>query len=66
MSKIDDLKLEIERLPEKELSELRRWLSEKHWASWDEELAADSEAGRLDFLVQEVREEKVKGNLKDL
>ena len=66
MSKVDDLKAEIERLPGKELAELNRWLSEKDWERWDEEIAADSHAGRLDFLVREASEEKTKGTLKDL
>ena len=66
MSKVDELKAEIERLPDKELAELYRWLSEKDWQAWDAEIAADSEAGRLDFLMREAREGKAKGTLKDL
>ena len=31
MSKVDELKMEIERLPSEEFSELVRWLSEKDW-----------------------------------
>ena len=66
MSKIDALKAEIERLPNKEFAELFRWLSEKDWERWDREIEADSQAGRLDFLVREAREEKAQGSLKDL
>ncbi|OFV97388.1 MAG: hypothetical protein A3H28_02855 [Acidobacteria bacterium RIFCSPLOWO2_02_FULL_61_28] len=66
MSKIDELKAEIERLPSMEFAELFRWLSEKDWERWDQEIEADSQAGRLDFLVREAREEKAKGTLKDL
>ena len=66
MSKIDELKAEIERLPSMEFAELFRWLSEKDWERWDQEIEADSQAGRLDFLVRETREEKAKGTLKDL
>jgi hypothetical protein len=57
MSRIDELKADIERLPSQELAELFRWLSEKEWESWDREIEADSQAGRLDFLVREAREE---------
>jgi len=32
----------------------------------DKEIEADSQSGRLDFLVQEAREEKANGTLKDL
>ena len=31
MSKIDELKAEIERLPSEEFAEIFRWLSEKDW-----------------------------------
>ena len=66
MSKVEQLKNEIERLPEEEFTELCRWLSEKDWARWDNEIIADSEAGKLDFLVREALDEKAKGKLKDL
>ena len=35
MSKIDELKADIERLPSEQFAELFRWLSEKEWESWD-------------------------------
>jgi hypothetical protein len=35
MSKIDELKADIEKLPSEEVAELFRWLSEKEWESWD-------------------------------
>jgi hypothetical protein len=66
MSRIDELKAEIESLPNEEFAEIFRWLSEKEWERWDKEIDADSQAGRLDFLVREAREEKAKGKLKDL
>ena len=66
MSKVDELKTEIERLPSEEYSELLRWLSEKDWERWDKEIEADSEAGKLDFLVHEALDAKAKGTLKDL
>lgn len=66
MSKIDELKADIERLPSEELAELFRWLSEREWDSWDKEIEADSQAGRLDFLVREAHEEKAKGTLKEM
>ncbi len=66
MSKIDQLKADIETLPGEEFAELFRWLSEKDWEGWDNEIEADSQAGRLDFLVLEAREQKAKGTLKDL
>jgi len=66
MSKVDELKTAIEKLSREEFTELVRWLSEKDWERWDEEIEADSEAGKLDFLMREVLDEKAKGTLKDL
>jgi len=66
MSKIDQLKAEIERLPSEEFAEIFRWLSEKDWQRWDQEIEADSQSGKLDFLVREAAEEKAKDKLKDL
>ncbi len=66
MSKIEELKTEIERLPQEEFTELIRWLSEKDRERWDKEIEADSEAGKLDFLMREALEEKAKETLKDL
>jgi hypothetical protein len=66
MSKIDELKAEIESLPSEEFAEIFRWLSEKDWERWDKEIEADSQSGKLDFLVREAREGKAKGTLKDL
>jgi len=63
MSKIDELKAEIDRLPRDEFTELFRWLSEKDWARWDKEIEGDSQAGSLDFLEREAREEKAKSSL---
>ena len=66
MSKIEELKTDIERLSSEEAAELFRWLSEREWESWDKEMEADSQAGRLDFLVREARQEKDRGTLKEL
>jgi len=66
MSKVDELKNEIERLPKEDVTELYRWLSERDWAVWDNEIAADSESGKLDFLVREALDAKAKGKLREL
>jgi hypothetical protein len=66
MSKVEKLKMEIETLPKEEFTELVRWMSEKDWEMWDREIEADSQAGKLDFLVREARDAKAKRTLKDL
>ena len=66
MAKLDELKREIEELPTEQVSELFRWLSEKEWERWDKEIEADSQAGRVDFLLREARDAKSKGKLREL
>ena len=63
---IDALKKAIETLPDEDYAKLRKWFSEKDWRKWDKEIAADSRAGKLDFLVKEAFESKSKGKLRDL
>lgn len=66
MSNVNQIKAAIEALPEEEYAQLRQWFSERDWRKWDEQIEADSESGRLDFLIQEALDEKAKGNLRDL
>ncbi|HDP97728.1 MAG TPA: hypothetical protein ENN22_00895 [bacterium] len=64
MLKVDELKSAIEALPENEYVELRRWFSEKDWQDWDEQIEADSNSGKLDFLIKEANDQKKSGKLK--
>ena len=57
MSTISEIQEAILALREPEFAELKRWFSaleaERRWKAWDEQIEADSEAGKLDFLVSE-------------
>ena len=66
MSTVDAIKKAIETLPEEDYAQLRQWFSEKDWRKWDKQIAADSRAEKLDFLVKEAFEGKSKGKLRDL
>ncbi len=66
MSRVDKIKESIEALPEKDYVLLRQWFSEKDWEKWDKQIKADSELGKLDFLIKEALGEKEKGKLKEL
>ncbi|MCP4264777.1 MAG: hypothetical protein GY777_04235 [Candidatus Brocadiaceae bacterium] len=66
MSTVSEIKEAIETLPEKDYVQLRQWFSEKDWGKWDKQILADSEAGKLDYLIKEAFEEKSKGKLKEL
>lgn len=63
MSKVEEIESAIESLSEKECVRLRKWFSEKDWEKWDRKIEADSEAGKLDFLVRQALDEKSKGHL---
>ena len=43
-----------------------RRLSESDWENWDRQIEADSESGKLDFLIAEAFAAKEKGTLKEL
>ena len=45
---------------------MRRWFSERDWEKWDRQIEADSESGKLDFLIKEALDAKAKGKLKRL
>jgi hypothetical protein len=64
MRGLNELKSAIEDLPDEEYARLRQWFSERDWGKWDRQIEADSEAGKLDFLVKEAAREKAKGKLR--
>jgi len=66
MLKVEEIQAAIESLSEDEYVRLRRWFSERDWQKWDRQIEADSEAGKLEFLIKEAWEEKAKGELKEL
>ena len=66
MTKVSEIKEAIESLSDEDFIRLREWMEKKDWDEWDREIEADSEAGKLDFLIEEAREEKAKGKLRDL
>ena len=45
---------------------LRQWFNELDKDEWDRQIEADSNAGKLDFLMAEALEAKEKGALKNL
>ena len=66
MSKLREIEMAIDALPDEEYSEFRRWFLERDWAKWDRQIEADFTSGKLDFLVREAQEAKDKGTLKPL
>ena len=66
MVSITDIQEAILDLPETEYTELRKWLSDLDWDRWDEQIEADSEAGKLDRLLEDAREARERGSLEEL
>lgn len=66
MSTVQELKTAIQSLPEEDYSRLRKWFAERDWELWNTQLREDSDAGRLDFLIEEALSEKDGGDLRDL
>jgi len=54
---VKEVEMVIAQLSPKELAELMAWLETYHAQVWDEEIAQDLEAGRLDPLLAEVDKE---------
>ena len=65
MSRVEKIQQEILSLPQIDYVQLRQWFSELDWKKWDRQIEADSNAGKLDFLIAEALEEKEKGTLED-
>jgi len=65
MFNVAEIKAAIEKLPESDFAQLRKWFWEKDWQKWDRQIEVDSDAGKLDFLIEEAFDEKSKGQLKE-
>jgi hypothetical protein len=63
---IEQLKTEIEMLSDEDFEQLRRWIAEKDWQRWDQQLEADIATGKLDFLLDEAKKAKQEGTLQEL
>jgi hypothetical protein len=53
MRKVEHIEEQIRQLSREEFAELRDWVLDQDWVSWDAQIAADAEAGKLDRLVAE-------------
>lgn len=66
MSKVEEIKSAISSLAPEEYTRLREWFIEQDWEKWDQEIEADVQAGKLDFLIAEAMAEKAERQLRDL
>jgi hypothetical protein len=66
MTSITKIQEEILALSETDYLQLKQWFNELDKDEWDRQIEADSNAGKLDFLIAEALEAKEKGTLKNL
>ena len=66
MTTVEEIQVAIQSLSSKDVAYLRQWISELDWNNWDQEIEKDSDAGELDFLIDEALAEKVQNQLKEL
>ena len=66
MTTVTEIQGAIRSLPRADYVCLKRWLYEYDWEQWDREIEADSEEGKLDFLLEEAAEAKRQGTLGSL
>jgi hypothetical protein len=55
MSQIEQLAKEVAGLSPDDLAKFRRWFLDFDARAWDQEIEADSQAGKLDSLIAEAR-----------
>lgn len=55
MTKIEEIKVAIDTLPDVEKSALKRWLDEIDAQLFDDKIEADAASGRLDELIAKAR-----------
>ncbi len=65
MSNIAALQEAVLALPEEDYARFRAWFGQLDWERWNRQIEADSEQGKLDFLIAEAQEAKRKGTLQE-
>ena len=66
MTRVEELELAVEALPEDEYHQFRSWFLERDWEKWDRQLEADVQTGKLNFLIQEALDGKRENRLREL
>lgn len=66
MSEIEQLEQTVSNLSPKDLAQFRAWFLECDARVWDEQVASDLKAGKLDSLLAEARTEYEQGKTRPL
>ena len=65
MSRVEEIEAAIDGLPPEEYGRIVQWFHVREQRRWDEQMDADSLAGKLDFLFDEAESESAKGLLRE-
>ena len=66
MCTLEEIQSALASLSSEDYARLRQWFIDRDWEQWDQQIEADTAAGKLDFLVEEAMDEKTQGRLRDL
>jgi len=66
VSEVEQLEKQIEGLSPEDLAKFRSWFLEFDARVWDQQIEADSEAGKLDSLLAEALAEYKSGKAREL
>ena len=65
MSRVEEIEAAIDGLPPEEYRRIVQWFHGREQRQWDEQMDADSSAGKLDFLFDEAESESAQGLLRE-
>jgi hypothetical protein len=66
MSTVQEIEIAIQKLKPQEVHTVADWLQEYREQLWDKQIEADAEAGRLDKLMDEAKQDFLAGRCKPL
>jgi hypothetical protein len=61
---VAEIEAAIKNLPKAELARFNEWYQDYLEDQWDEQIRSDVRAGKLDFLIEEARQERNAGTLR--
>lgn len=66
MTTVNEISGAVKRLPQKELARFRKWFAQYDAGVWDRQLESDAQAGKLDALMREAKQDHRVGRTKAL
>ncbi len=66
MSEIEELETRVRQLPKEDFSRFRDWFLQLDDELWDAQIKSDLQAGKLNRLIENARNEFVQGKAREL